>query len=158
MTDRNTKVQKRFVDHGCGFPVILEDVPMVKVRGVWTPNIDYNAFHRAVLWALAHKPNRLTGDEIRFIRQYFDMTLVEFGNYFDVSHPAVMKWESAQADAPSIKWSLERDLRLFIIDNLSEQPTALGELYRSLKTVAKPPTGKPLRLSSLAPDFSAHLH
>ena len=37
-----TKVQKRFVDTGFGFPIRLINVPMVKVRGVWTPKINYN--------------------------------------------------------------------------------------------------------------------
>ena len=32
-----TKIQKEFVDHGFGFPIRLRQVPMVKVRRVWTP-------------------------------------------------------------------------------------------------------------------------
>ena len=35
----NTKIQKEYVDMGFGFPVYLQNVPMVKVRGVWTPKV-----------------------------------------------------------------------------------------------------------------------
>jgi hypothetical protein len=35
-----TKKQKRFVYQGLGFPVLLLNVEMGKVRGVWTPLLD----------------------------------------------------------------------------------------------------------------------
>ena len=144
------KTQKRFVDHGCGFPVVLRDVPMVKVRGVWTPDIDYNQLHQLVARTLAHKPARLTGAEVRFIRHYFELTLAAFGNYFDVTHPAVLKWEHAGNEAPAIKWSLERDIRLLILDRLGDDPRAVGVLYRQLRREAKPPSKKPLSISMAA--------
>ncbi len=143
----NTKIQKRFVDHGCGFPVILENVPMIKARGVWTPDIDYDELHRIVLRALAGNKARLTGNQIKFVRHYFGLTLVAFGNYFDVSHPAVLKWENAKDDTPAIKWSVERDLRLFILDRLEESPKELGNLYRKLHCSAEQPRAKELKLT-----------
>ena len=36
------KIQKRLIDTGFGFPIRLINVPMVKVRGVWTPKINYD--------------------------------------------------------------------------------------------------------------------
>ena len=75
--------------------------------------------------------------------------MVRFGEYFDVSHPAVLKWESAGDDAPAIKWSLERDLRLFIMDRLGEDSTNLGRLYRDLKSKASQPSSKELYLDEL---------
>jgi hypothetical protein len=143
-----TKIQKTFVDHGCGFPVVIKNVRMVHVRGVWTPDINYNKLHEAVARALAGKPARLTGNEIKFVRNYFRFTLVEFGRFFDVSHPAVIKWESYGDDTPPISWSLERDLRLFILDQLKEKPKALGLLYHSLKSVAKLPRSNKLTIPS----------
>jgi transcriptional regulator with XRE-family HTH domain len=153
MTEKKT--QKRFVDHGCGFPVVLQNVPMIHVRGVWTPDIDYNELHRAVLVALAHKPTRLTGNQIKFVRHFFGLTLTEFGNYFDVSHPAVLKWENAGDDVPSIKWSLERDLRLFILDRLEETPDSLGELYKELRSRATLPKSNKLELAKFGTDSAA---
>ncbi|MCP4679051.1 MAG: hypothetical protein GY854_26890 [Deltaproteobacteria bacterium] len=147
---KTSKTQKRFVDYGCGFPVVLRNVPMVRVRGFRTPDIDYNELHKAVLRALAYKPTRLTGNQIKFIRQYFELTLVQFGEYFDVSHPAVLKWENAGDDVPSIKWSLERDLRLFIMDRLNVAPQMLGELYKGLRSRARLPKNNELDLDKIA--------
>lgn len=153
---KTRKIQKRFVDHGCGFPVVLRNVPMIRVRGVWTPDIDYQELNEVVLLALAHKPTRLTGNQIKFIRHFFGLTLVEFGEYFDVSHPAVLKWENAGDEPPSIKWSLERDLRLFIMDRLDVAPQNLGELYRILRSRALQPKTSELDLAKLVKKFPTH--
>ena len=34
------KVQKRFVYEGFGFPVLFLNVPMIKIRGNWTPDVE----------------------------------------------------------------------------------------------------------------------
>lgn len=76
------RIEKRFVYEGFGFPVVFLNVPMIEVRGTWTPSVDYNKLTRAVVLALAHKPARLTGSEIRFVRLFFEMTLESFGKRF----------------------------------------------------------------------------
>ncbi len=126
------KIQKRFVYSGFGFPVVLLDVTMRKVRRAWTPFVDYNKLQKDVVEALAYKPVRLAGNEIHFIRSYFGMTLAQFGDRFSVSHPAVIKWENTGDEATAMKWAVEKDIRLFILDRLSLKPTAIGKLYREL--------------------------
>lgn len=127
------KIAKVFVDQGLGFPVRLINVPMVKVRGAWTPNINYNELAMAVLVALAHKPARLTGSEVRFIRQHFEMTLQGFAERFCVSHPAVMKWERAEKSATAMTWTTEKDLRLFVFSKLGAKPADVVDLYAGLE-------------------------
>jgi len=140
-----TKVRKRFVYEGFGFPVVLLNVPMVKVRGAWTPKVNYNHLAEDVLVALAGKPARLTGSEVRFIRQHFEMTLTQFGDRFSVSHPAVLKWEDAGDEATAMKWPVEKDIRLFILDALKAKDKDLAALYRHLKTEARA-VGKPIEM------------
>ncbi|MBI2892124.1 MAG: hypothetical protein HYY06_01130 [Deltaproteobacteria bacterium] len=125
---------------------MLRNVPMVKVRGIWTPRIDYNRLARDVALALAKKQERLTGNEIRFIRQHFEMTLQAFGSRFDVSHPAVLKWERAGDKPPALKWPVEKDIRLFILDRLLSRPKAFKELYETLREEAASPS-KPLEMN-----------
>ncbi len=38
---------------------------MVKVRGVWTPKLNYKQLAETVLSALAFNPSRLTGAEVK---------------------------------------------------------------------------------------------
>lgn len=130
------KIQKRFVDEGFGFRVILRNVPMVKVRGIWTPNINYNKLAQTVCEALAHKPARLTGNEIRFLRQQSEMTLKAFGERFDVSHVAVLNWERVGDDFPAMKWPIEKDIRLFALDKTGARPKAFKALYEDLRHAA----------------------
>lgn len=128
------KVCKSFVDHGLGFPIQLFNVPMVKVRGTWTPKIDYNRLSKAVLEALSSKPGRLTGNEIRFIRLHFEMTLQEFAKRFTVSHAAVIKWEKMKDKPTMMHWSTEKDMRLYVLSKLNSKPKDLAELYNSLES------------------------
>ena len=126
------RIQGRFVYEGFGFPVVLTNVPMIKVRGAWTPDVDYNALAKHLVLAIATHSARLSGAEVQFVRQYFDMTLQQFAERFGVSHPAVMKWERAGAAAANMSWGTEKDLRLFVLDSLGVKPKALVETYRSL--------------------------
>jgi hypothetical protein len=143
-----TKKQKRFVYDGFGFPVVLCNVTMIKVRGAWTPKVDYNKLGQDVLIELAHKPARLTGNEVRFIRHWFEMPLTQFGRRFSVSHPAVLKWEEAKDEATTMKWSVEKDIRLFILDALKVKDAMLAALYRDLRKEATA-AGKPLEINIL---------
>ncbi|MCE5228973.1 hypothetical protein LLG95_05175 [bacterium] len=130
------KTVKEYTDYGFGFPVILRHVPMIKAFGKWTPDINYKQLERSVLLSLVHKPARLTGGEIRFIRHYFRMTLQDFGENFDVRHTAVMKWEKAENEPTRMDWSTEKDVRLFALDRLlpeKELARRIVPLYRDLR-------------------------
>lgn len=129
------KIQKVFVDNGFGFPVYLLNAPMVKARGQWTPEIDYDRLQELVLKQLAFKAGRLTGSEVRFIRLAFDLTLQQFGKRFDSSHVAVIKWEKCASSSTSMAWSTEKDIRLFILTKLSISSDEILGLYRDLEIV-----------------------
>ncbi len=143
------KIQKRFVYEGLGFPVVFRNVPMVKVRGAWTPKVNYNDISKLVAIALAHKPSRLTGNEVRFLRHHFELTLVQFAERFAVTHPAVLKWEASEDDPTSMKWAVEKDIRLFVLDQTGVDPVLFAELYRALQKEAKI-KGKPVELNLAA--------
>lgn len=108
----------KFVYEGFGFPVVLLNVPMKKIRGIEVPDINYNALQLVLLDLLSHKPLPLTGDEIRFIRQSLKMTLVEFAKHFGVTHAAVIKWEKSKDQFAKITSSTELHIRLFNLERL----------------------------------------
>jgi hypothetical protein len=127
-----TKVQKRFIDRGFGFPITLLNAPLVKVHGIWTPKINYNELALVVLRALAHKGSRLTGNEIKFIRTYFELTLQAFAKRFCVTHVAALKWEKVHNELTAMSWTTEKDIRLFILSNLAAKADELAQLYNEL--------------------------
>jgi DNA-binding transcriptional regulator YiaG len=127
-----TKIQKKYVDHGCGFPVLLHNVTMVKVRNIWTPKINYNEFSKSVVLSLSANKSLLTGNQIKFIRLYFKMTLKEFGQRFCVSHPAVIAWESKENRPTKMDWATEKDIRLEIVKRILGTPEEIGNLFSTL--------------------------
>lgn len=134
---RETKIQRVYIDYGCGFPVKLINVPMAKVRGEWVVNINSKKLHDVVIRTLIFKPSRLTGSEIRFIRLFHEMTLKEFGHKFDVTHPAVKKWESQGDKSTGMKWSIEKDIRLFTLAQVSPKATEFLIAYHELEEKAE---------------------
>lgn len=114
---------------GLGFPVLLLNVPMVEVRGIWTPDIDYNMLQKVVLRALAHQKAPLTGNHIRFIRSWIALTQDEFGKLFGVSHSAVVKWEKSKDSSAKIVLTTERDIRMHILDLLLKKVEDFRNAY-----------------------------
>lgn len=137
------KVVVRFRYDGFGFPITVDNAPMVRVRGEWTLDVNYNTLEQRVLKLLAEKPVRLTGNEIRFIRLWLGMTLERFAERFNVSHQAVMKWEQAGDEPPGMKWAHEKDIRLEVLRSLETSPSSFIRVYKAL---AEEPARKIQRL------------
>ncbi|OUR94189.1 hypothetical protein A9Q84_17965 [Halobacteriovorax marinus] len=129
------KIQKMYTDNGFGFPIQIVNAPLIKVRGTWSLDLNFEKYERAVLKALAHKPSRLTGYEIKFIRNHFELNLKSFGERFgNVAHSAVIKWEKFADEPTNMNWACEKDIRLFIINEI--KPSVLGKLYSDLEKIA----------------------
>ena len=136
------KTVAHYTDRGFGFPIILQNAVLTKVRGQWTPQLNYNELAVAVLRKLVELNGRLTGNQVRFIRTHFELTLQRFAARFGVSHPAVMKWEKASDNPTGMAWSTEKDLRLFVVKTLESSASEFLVLYRQLETVAEPKAGR----------------
>ena len=139
------KSRNLFVYRGFGFPVTLINVPMLRVRGVWTPDLNLNSVAQHLLSALARKPSRLTGEEIRFVRHSLSMTLEQFAHRFGVTHPAVIKWEKAGHRPTSMAWAIEKDIRLEALQSASHvKPSVFMKAYQGFSDL---PSAKPARIS-----------
>jgi DNA-binding transcriptional regulator YiaG len=133
MVKTERQVRARWTYHGFGFPVRLERVPMRRFRGEWIADLDFAALEREVLAALARQRGPLTGDQVRFVRHSLDLTLQAFAEIFNVTHPAVMRWESAGTRPTGMGWGTEKDLRLHILERLGTPAATFFELYKSLR-------------------------
>jgi DNA-binding transcriptional regulator YiaG len=121
----------KFVYEGLGFPIILKNVPMIKIRDIWTPDINYNLFQKQVLIALAHRSFPLTGNELQFVRKYFELTLQNFASQFGVTHVAVLKWEKRGEKIAKIQPATEMYIRLFILEKLDVSNEIFRSTFRS---------------------------
>lgn len=130
------KIQKSYQDYGFGFPVTLLNVPMAEVRGEWIPSVNQKQLQERVVEALVMKPSRLTGSEVHFIRLFCEMTLMQFAERFDVTHPAVLKWERTENHMTGMSWTTEKDLRLFALSKLAPRAQEFVVAYERLAEVA----------------------
>lgn len=84
----------KFVYNGLGFPIELRNVELVRVRDIWTPNINLNELSKKAYEALALRPGRMTAAEVRFVRHYNRLDVVSFAAKIQVSAEKVLAMES----------------------------------------------------------------
>ncbi len=153
-----TKKAKKFIYEGLGFPIVLVNVPLVKKRGIWTPAIDYNKLQKQVLLALSHKPVSLTGNEVHFIRAYFEMTLENFGKQFGITHAAVLNWEKARNKAAKINPTTELCIRLLILEKLKISNQIFRDAFREFDMQGIAKEHKTVSLKTMRPLALSGLH
>lgn len=67
------KIVKNYTYHGLGFPVQLENVEMCFMYNDWHPLIDVQKVADDVIRKLATQEEKLSDEQIRFIRSYFSI-------------------------------------------------------------------------------------
>ncbi len=125
------KIAAQFEYDGLGFPVILLNFPITEVRGIQVPDINYNLLQQNVLLVLCQKTLPLTGNEVRFIRQFLQMTYTEFANRFGVTHASVIHWEKSKNSFAKITPTTELCIRLSILDVLKAKDKLFRKIFRN---------------------------
>jgi DNA-binding transcriptional regulator YiaG len=133
-----TKIVKKFKYEGLNFPIELHNVTMVMIDGEWHPKIDVRKVAEAVIKGLPFQKERLTGDQIKFIRTYFEMSLREFAStVVNESHAAVAKWEKCTEKSTNMDINIEILLRLYVLERViaksQKQKNNFFENYMELR-------------------------
>jgi DNA-binding transcriptional regulator YiaG len=115
---------------GLGFPIKLINAPMKKKMGEWVLDINFHVLQITILGMLATKITPLTGPELRFIIDYFEMSTRQFAKLFGVSHAAVLKWENEKSRMTP---STEICLRLYILNQLKVADSEFRKAYLKIK-------------------------
>ncbi len=125
---KNTKTAT-FIFKGLGFPIKLINAPMRKMIGEWVLDINFNKLQLVVLDCLLRKLAPLTGDELKFMRKFLNMSTTDFGKIAGVSHVAVVKWENGQTRA---NLSTDVCIRLYMFDHLNAKDKEFRNLYHKI--------------------------
>ena len=103
-----TKIIENFCYEGLGFPIDLKQVELIEIKNEWHAKIDVRKISDVVIEALAYQDSKLTGNQIRFIRTYFSMSLRKFGEeVVHETHAAVDKWEKSRDQVTSMNDNTE---------------------------------------------------
>lgn len=113
------KIEKEYTSLVFGFPVLMHDMPMIKLCGEWAADVNWNQIEALVLLKLALTRNCLTGSQIRYIRLWAKMTQQAFADKFGITQPAVVKWEKTKDCRAIMNDPIQKQIRLFIVRRLS---------------------------------------
>lgn len=120
-----TKIESTFLFTGLGFPIKLENVEMININDEWHPKIDIHYITDEIIKKLATQEERLTGNQVKFIRSYFSMPLREFGEtVVHESYTAVSEWEKCEDGITNMNENTEQILRLYIIEQTQTKTKA----------------------------------
>lgn len=133
---KTKKIIKELKYDGCGFPLILKNVPAEKIRGQIEPIINYKALGARVVASLSLKMTPLTGNQVKFIRLYFDLSLRDFASLYGLTHAAVKKWENYENDFANISPAIEKTIRLDSLFRLGLKPVEFYKKVEELKDIA----------------------
>lgn len=114
----NKKIAKKYIYTGLGFPIELHNIEMVKIEEEFHPKINVRKIADSAIKSLVTQESRLTGNQIRFIRSYFSMSLREFAKVVNESHAAVKKWEDFADGITTMDVNIEIMLRLYVYDQV----------------------------------------
>jgi len=137
------------------FPVALLNVTLVQLRGVWTPDIDYNKLQKETLFILSHKSRVLTGNEIHFIRTYFEMHMEDFRKQFGLTRAAVVALEKTGDKPAKINPMIDLCIRLFIVEKLNVNNQTFRDTFREFATKN---VAKTVPLKTVRPVILTHFH
>lgn len=140
------KTVKNYTDYGFGFPVVIDRVEMRDFEGEEVPFLNLNALEERVIRAMPDRTVRLTGNEVRFVRQHFGLTLAAFGKSLGVSHAAVKQWEQKYNEPTDMEWAKEKNLRLFILRSVGCSDQDFVRLFDGLEK-ERPTKSEPLRIT-----------
>lgn len=116
------KIIKEMKYMGFGFPIVLKSVPAKYIRGQLEPVFSHKELGFQVLELLCLKKKSLTGNQVKFIRLFFDFSLRDFASLLGVTHQAVMKWENFADEYATISESTEKIIRLNVLYRLNKKP------------------------------------
>jgi DNA-binding transcriptional regulator YiaG len=97
-----------------------------------------NRIMRAVALALVGKPNRLRGDEVRFLRSFLGMPAEKFAKLVHVDKATLSKWENDEDPVGVQSDLLIRMFTLALGDGLSAKAEAMVKGFEHISARRKP--------------------
>lgn len=92
----------RYTECGLDYVYILDGFEIIETAyGPAVQVANASKLDRAIALAVVHHQNRLTGQEVRFLRGLLDMTQEELGRALGKDAQTVARWEKGKTELPS---------------------------------------------------------
>ena len=144
------KTVKKYLYEGLGFAIELINVQMRLIHNEWHPIIDVKKIADIAIKKMIFQNERFSGNQIKFIRTYFAMSLREFAKeVVRESHTSVAKWEKCGNNVTNMDINIEIMLRLYMYDkSCAGTPRQQNAFYKQYhKLISLPFSSNPVHLS-----------
>ena len=128
-----TKIVKDYKYSDLGIDIILKDIVLYKVGREWLPKIDIEKLSKRIFSLLTFRAASFSGNELSFIRTYFQMSKSEFGRELKVSHTAVAKWEKSGKKISSMDIGTELLLKMIMAEKSGATASKYQEIFKKTK-------------------------
>ena len=128
------------------------DIIAQLTQGEFHPVVDVKKVSELAIKKLIVQKERLTGNQVKFIRSFFSMTLRSFAvNVVSESHTAVSKWEKSGNEATKMDINIEKILRMYMFEKVcattKKEQKEFFNLYMSLKEMYLKKVADPFKLT-----------
>lgn len=125
---------KNYMWNGFGFPVVFSELPAIKIRGEVVPDVDLQQFAKPLVQIICAKQSvPFSGNQVKFIRHYLNMSLREFAKFMNVTHQSVMRWEKTTNSAARIDINTEIVFRLKVLQQLKSSAKDIAEVVKKVQ-------------------------
>ena len=129
---------KNYLWNGFGFPVIFAELPAVKLRGELIPDVNWTRIGEALIkFICILQEFPLSGNQVKFIRNSFGMSLREFSKFIGVKHQSLMRWEKRKNHPAGIEAHIEIVLRLKVLRKVGIENSQINEAIDHVEDVEK---------------------
>jgi transcriptional regulator with XRE-family HTH domain len=128
---------KNYKWHGFGFLVIFNELPAVKLNGELVPDLDLGLYATPIIEYICADQNLpLSGNQVKFIRHYFNMSLREFAVFLNVKHQSIMRWEQKKNLAARIDRNTEFVVRLLVLKKIKSSSKSIDSLISKVEEIS----------------------
>lgn len=110
------KTQAVYPYFGLGFEVRLINVNLIQIENEWVPDLDFNLLEEHMSYAVPFKPDKLAGNEVRFLRRHLGLTLDDLAAKLGVTRQGVIKWEKTGDRPTNMNLATEKLFRMITLE------------------------------------------
>ncbi len=108
-------MENKILWEGLGFPLLLVGFSTKKIAGEELPDINMKNIQEKAFRLLLTKNGRITGNELKFIRNYLQLTQKEFSRAINAAdRSSVSQWEQKKDASTGMDLNTEIMIRLFM--------------------------------------------
>jgi len=149
-----SKVLDTYIFTGFGFDVLLKNVVLKTVHGEEFPDINMNELKLLTAKALLRSQQRLTGNQLKFLRTFLKMSFDEVSKKILVASSTLRSWESKGKDFTGLSLEQEKAFRIMTINRILESEKSQYDMDLTLTKEFFAPEEQPALDIAANLDFS----